>query len=257
MILWLDGAHDAPAAMRRDAELLDAFEHGRAPATEPVLRLHRIDPPGITLGHAQDPARELDLERCARDQVRWAVRTTGGRAIFHADDWTYSLTAPIADPDWGGSLSEAYDRASRLIAGSLRRLGLPAELVPASGRSGDLAPRAPHGPAAPCFASTARHEIELGGRKLVGSAQRRLSRALQQQGSVLVGDGHLRLMDYLALPVEARARARAALARASASVLGYLPAAPALADWAAALLAEAPRGTRLARGDEVVRGLTA
>ncbi len=257
MIVWLDDAHDAPAAMARDAALLATFEAGRAPGNEAVLRVFAFDPPGITLGHAQDPARELDLARCARDGIRWAVRPTGGRAIFHADEWTYSLAAALEDPEWGGTLDRAYARASRLIAASLRRLGVPAELVPAGARASDLAPRGPHGPAAPCFASTARHEVELGGRKLVGSAQRRLARALLQQGSVLLGAGHLRLVDYLAIPDERRSRERAVLARATAPAGTYLGPGTTRADWAKALLAECPPGARLVSGPEALEWLTA
>jgi lipoate-protein ligase A len=117
MILWCDGAYDPAENMRRDLRLLAAAEAG-AP---PVLRLFRFAPHGITLGHAQDPARELDLERLAADGVPWASRPTGGRAIFHAEEWTYSLASPIADPDWGGSLATAYERASRLLLRSLVR----------------------------------------------------------------------------------------------------------------------------------------
>jgi lipoate-protein ligase A len=256
MILWLDGPGDAPTQMARDAALLEAYEAGRAPWPEPVLRLFAFDPPGITLGHAQDPARELDLERCRMDGIRWAVRPTGGRAIFHAEEWTYSLTAPITDPEWGGTLAEAYARASRLVAGSLRALGVPADLVDGAPRGAPDAPRVSAGAAPPCFASTARHEVELGGRKLVGSAQRRLARTLQQQGSVLLGDGHLRLADYVAVAQERRERVRAALAASAATAGTHLPAGTTLADWARALLAAAPAGTRLVQGAEVVHGLT-
>jgi lipoate-protein ligase A len=259
VILWLDGAHDAPECMRRDAALLAAAERTPGEPFEAVLRVFAFAPPGITLGHAQDPARELDLARCERDGVRWAVRPTGGRAIFHADEWTYSLTARLDDPAWGGSLERAYTSASRLVAASLRRLGVPAELVaaraPAAGGAA-LAPRAGDGPAAPCFASTARHEIELEGRKLVGSAQRRLAHALLQQGSVLLGEGHLRLADYLALDEARRAVARTALARVSAVAGPYLPAGVTLGEWADALAAECRAGTRRLDGPDALRGLT-
>ncbi|HKQ56513.1 MAG TPA: octanoyltransferase, partial [Candidatus Eisenbacteria bacterium] len=94
--------------MARDTALLAAAEAG-AP---PVLRLFAFTPPGITLGVSQDPARELDLARCAHEGVAWAVRPTGGRAIFHDQEWTYSLAASRDDPEWGGSLAETYARAS-------------------------------------------------------------------------------------------------------------------------------------------------
>ena len=91
--------------MARDAALLAAADAD--PAFEPLLRVYRFAPAGITLGYSQRPERELDLARCAADGVEWAVRPTGGRAIFHADDWTYALAARIDDPKWGGSLGVA------------------------------------------------------------------------------------------------------------------------------------------------------
>ncbi|MBI5708955.1 MAG: hypothetical protein HZC42_01435 [Candidatus Eisenbacteria bacterium] len=247
MILWCDGAHDPGENMRRDRALL-AAAGSDAGAGEPVLRLFRFAPHGITLGHAQRPDRELDLERCRRDGVPWAVRPTGGRAIFHAEEWTCAFAAPLDHPGWGGSLTEAYDRVSRLLVASLVRLGVPAELARASGARGGLAPRLSGDAAAPCFASTARHEIVLAGRKLVGSAQRRTGRALLQQGSVLLGEGHLRLAGYLASAGEARARVREELRLASAHAGAWLGADAPLERWADALAAELPPGTRRLAG---------
>jgi lipoate-protein ligase A len=245
MILWCDGGHDSVENMRRDTALLELAATG----AQPVLRLFTFVPPGITLGHSQDPARELDLDRCRAAGVRWAVRPTGGRAIYHDEEWTYALAAGLADPSWGGGLEAAYGKTSRLLVASLTRLGVPAALAPGAAR-GDLAPRRASGAAAPCFASTARHEIVIEGRKLVGSAQRRSARALLQQGSLLLGPGHLRLADFLAIPDPARERVRAGLDRASAHAGRWLGARPPLARWADALQAELPSGTRRVEGDE-------
>jgi len=252
MILWCDGPHDPAEQMRRDALLLAGAEAG----AEPVLRLFRFAPFGITIGRGQDPARELDLDRCARDRVQVATRPTGGRAIFHADEWTYSLSAPLADGAWGGSPAEAFARASRCLLASLVRLGIPATLAP---RGGDRPPRPQgrEGPAPPCFASTARHEIVIAGRKLVGSAQRRTGRGLLQQGSVLIGPGHLRLADYLAAPAAHREAVRGALARATAGAGPWLGPDPPLERWADGLAAVLPPCTRRLSGAAGAALLTA
>lgn len=290
MILWCDGAHAPDENMRRDEALLAALEgaHGEgAPGSghgapsreeahpETVLRLFRFAPHGITLGRAQQPSQALDLERCRADGVPWAVRPTGGRAIFHAEEWTYALAASIADPEWGGSLSEAYERAATLILRSLLRLGVPAAfaargarrlqrsegglravLAPGEEAQSDESPgeeraspgadalgaRDPAGAA--CFAATARHEIVLGGRKLAGCAQRRGARALLQQGSVLLGPGHQRLADYLRIPDAERSAARGALASSATHAGGRLGTTPPLERWADALMAELPAGAR-------------
>lgn len=243
MNLWLDGRHDPVENMRRDALLLAAAEAG----AEPVLRLFEFAPPGITLGRVQDPDRELDLERCAADGVPWAIRPTGGRAIFHAQEWTYALATPRDDPEWGGAPADLYRRISDLLARSLRRLGVPAVLAPGSRRS-PLAPRAQDGAAPPCFASTARHEVALEGRKLIGSAQRRTAAALLQQGSLLLGEGHLRLADYLAVPASRREAIRGALRLSTAHAGGQLGPDPPLSMWSEALLAELPPGVRRREG---------
>jgi lipoate-protein ligase A len=240
MILWVDGAHDPRENMGRDSGLLAAAEAG----AEPVLRLFRFSPAGITLGRAQDPGRMLDLARCARDRMPWAVRPTGGRAILHDQEWTYSFAAPLSHPDGAGSIAAAYARLSSLLVRSLARLGVPATLAPGErGARGEAG-----GALAPCFASTARHEIVLEGRKLVGSAQRRTARALLQQGSLLLGPGHERLADYLAASEERREPIRRAL-RAAAAHAGALlgPLAP-LERWADALIPELPSGSRRIEG---------
>ena len=252
ILLWVDGAHPPLENMARDAALLAAA--ATDPECAPVLRLFRFAPHGITLGHGQRPERELDLERCRRDGVPWAVRPTGGRAIFHAQEWTYSFVTPLAHSEGHGSLHDLYARVSCRIVASLERLGVAARLAPAeSERAAPGAPRrggaAEAGrAAAACFASTARHEVVLGGRKLVGSAQRRTATAALQQGSVLLGEGHLRLADYLALPETARAEARARLRAAATHAGDRLGAEAPLARWAESLLAILPAGTRRVDG---------
>ncbi len=209
VILWADGRHGAVENMRRDGALLDRLKSGAD--AEAVLRIYGFAPPGITLGLAQRAERELDLEACRTDGVEWAVRPTGGRAIYHDEEWTYALAARIEDPSWGGTLREAYARGSALIVAALNGIGIPAELAARERRDPADGPRRPGGGAsAPCFASTARHEIVLAGRKLVGSAQRRTARALLQQGSILLGPSHRRLARYMAVS-SARDRARGQL----------------------------------------------
>jgi lipoate-protein ligase A len=238
MILWCDTLHDPAENMRRDARLLRNAEGG----AEPVLRVFGFAPHGITLGANQRAERELDLERCAADGVPWALRPTGGRAIFHAEEWTYALAAPLDDPEWGGSRAASYARTSHLVVAALVRLGVPAAF--AAGATEGSGPRARGGPAPPCFASTARHEVVLAGRKLVGSAQRRTARALLQQGSILLGPGHERLAEYLPLAPEARDASRRTLAASTAAAGLWIGAAAPLGRWADALAATiSPRPT--------------
>jgi len=241
MILWCDGAHGAAENMRRDAALLAAAELG-AP---PVLRVFGFSPPGITLGRNQDPSRELDLARCEADGVGWAVRPTGGRAIFHDQEWTYALASRRDDAEWGGAATDTYVRTSGLILRALVRLGVPAEMAARQPRGSPApAPRVRGSAATPCFASTARHEVVVERRKLVGSAQRRTAGAWLQQGSVLLGDGHLRIADYLAIPEAARSQVCETLRLAAGSAGEWLGQRVPLERFADALLAELPPGSQ-------------
>lgn len=246
MILWCDGAHDPAENMRRDAALLARAESGAGP--EAVLRLFRFEPHGLTLGASQAQERVLDLAACAAAGVTWAVRPTGGRAIFHAEEWTYSVAARIDDPVWGGSLHAAYAAVTRLLVASLVRLGVPVEAA----AEGD-GKRPGSSPA--CFATTAGHEIVLGGRKLVGSAQRRLATALLQQGSLLLGEGHLRLADFAAGDPQSRVRLREDLARRTAHAGRWLGGAP-LERWRDAIAQALPAAPTRIEGEAGLESLT-
>ena len=241
-ILWLDGAHDAPDNMARDARLLERTAGG---ATDVILRLFTFAPAGITLGRAQDPAQELELERLERDGVSWAVRPTGGRAIWHDEEWTFSLVTPLAPGAWAATPAAAYARTGGLLAAALQALGVPVSLAPGFPR-GPGAPREPSGSAPPCFASTARHELVLGGRKLAGIAQRAVRGALLQQGSLLLGESHVRLAEYVRVPEGQRAALRERWRQGAASAGPALGADRSLARLAAAVAVTLGPAERLA-----------
>lgn len=232
LVVWHDGPHDAPENMARDAALLERAATLEPPGT--VLRLFTFAPPGITLGRAQEPARELDLGRLERDGVRWALRPTGGRAIWHDEEWTFSLATRLDGSGWADSPAAAYERTGRLVAAALQRLGVPATLAPGNAR-GPGPPRARHGAAPPCFASTARHELVLEGRKLAGIAQRVSRGTLLQQGSLLLGDSHARLADYVTVGDHERAALRAEWLAGAATAGSRLGSDRSLARFAKAL----------------------
>jgi lipoate-protein ligase A len=238
IVLWLDGARDAPRQMARDAQLLDRAAAGTLPGT--VLRLFTFDPPGITLGRSQDPARELDLERLEQAGVRWALRPTGGRAIWHEEEWTFSLVTRLGVDGWAESPGAAYERTARLLADALARLGVPATLSAGSAR-GVGAPRARSGAAPPCFASVARHELTLAGGKLLGLAQRAVRGALLQQGSLLLGPAHATLARWVRADESAREALAVAAREGSATAGDWLGADRSLERLADAL-AEALAG---------------
>lgn len=159
--------------MAVDQALLDlAAGEGRG-----FLRLYRWTPACLSFGRHEPALRRYDraaIERLGLDTVR---RPTGGRAVWHADEVTYSVSAPA---DALGSLQEAYRRIHEMLAEALRTLGAPAALAAAPTRASPV-------DAGACFASPAGGEVVLGGRKAVGSAQLRERGALLQHGSILLG----------------------------------------------------------------------
>jgi len=158
----------------------------------PVLRFFDWRPWAVSLGYHQDPG-EIDFERCRADGVDVVRRPTGGRAILHAEELTYSVVVPSGHRSFSPGISKTYRIISEALRRGLQRLGLPVDFAAAKRHSADFRARRND---VPCFGSSARYEIQVDGKKLVGSAQRHYPRALLQHGSILVGPAHLALADY-------------------------------------------------------------
>ena len=199
----------------------------------PQLAWWTWERPTISVGRLQDPAADIDRAAAAAAGIPVVVRPTGGRAILHADEWTYRAIVRLDDPALGGS----RDAATRAIVVRIgRALGEACGLAldpPAPERARGV-PGGP-GAATACFARAHGYELTAGGRKLMGSAQRRGRHVLLQQGSLLVGPGHERLGRYLPLAAAERAAAEAGLARAATSLGELLGARPEQEPFRAAL----------------------
>lgn len=162
----------------RDGAANMAVDHALADAVEPDaawLRLYRWVRPTLSLGRNEPAAGAYDFERAERLGIDVVRRPTGGRGVLHDAELTYAVVAPVAA---AGRLRAAYAVVHAGLAAGLRSLGADAR----------LAAGAPPGPprAGACFDATAGGEVVAGGRKLAGSAQARIGRALLQHGSVLI-----------------------------------------------------------------------
>jgi lipoate-protein ligase A len=178
--------------MARDAARFARAESG-AEAPRASFTWYTWDRPTLTVGTLQDAARDLDFAACARDGIPVVRRPTGGRAVLHADEWTYGAIVPLDHPELGGSLADSCRALVALVCAALEEAyGVAA--APADRSTPAIA--SPAGSAA-CFARAFGHEAIADGRKLMGSAQRRGRRVLLQQGSLLLGPGHERLARYL------------------------------------------------------------
>jgi len=165
--------------MALDESLLESVAARRQP---PTLRFYQWDPACLSLGHAQ-PSEDADLHRL--HALGWHIvrRTTGGRAILHTDELTYSMTAPIDHPLLAGGVLSSYRRLSQGLVAGLRLLGAEADTAPEQSR------REPDRSNPVCFEAPSAYEITAGGRKLIGSAQLRRVAGVLQHGSLpLCGD---------------------------------------------------------------------
>jgi lipoate-protein ligase A len=175
----------------------------------PTLRLYAWAPACLSLGYAQ-PFADVDMERLQDRGWEVVRRPTGGRAILHTDELTYSVTAPINEPRVAGSVLESYNRLARALLQAVHSLGLPVEMKAGSDTVHALANPV-------CFEVPSAYEITISEKKLIGSAQARRKEGVLQHGSLpLVGD-LARITDALVFRDEALRRhaAERLLARAT------------------------------------------
>ncbi len=191
------GTQDAALNMAIDEAVLLRHLEGQAP---PTLRVFRWTQPSISLGRFQQVEREINLERCERQGIALVRRPTGGRAVYHRDEFTYSFVSGRAYGIPAGIVAAYAYLAQGLIA-ALEQVGVHAEL--SEGRVSKQ-------PSAACFASSTQADLTSSGFKLIGSAQVWKDDALLQQGSLPIDDRSAEFYSLLRFPDEdARAQALA------------------------------------------------
>src|SRR5438105_8125590 len=173
--LLVDPAAGGAWNMAVDEVLLDGVAAGTTP---PTLRFYECMPPCLSLGYFQ-PFDVVDVDGCRALGIEVVRRPTGGRAILHDRELTYSVALPASLLGHDGGVLPSYYRLSLALQDGLSGLGVPATLAPES-----VGSRGQHGPV--CFDRPSAHEILLNGRKLVGSAQMRRGGGLLQYGSILI-----------------------------------------------------------------------
>jgi len=175
--------------MAVDEAILESAGRGDIP---PTLRLYAWDPPCLSLGYAQ-PYADVDivsLRARGWDVVR---RPTGGRAILHTDELTYSVAGPASHPILDGSVLESYSCLARALSHALKSLGLPVTMK--EHEVGDGTSTNPV-----CFEVPSTYEITVDGKKLVGSAQARRKDGVLQHGSLPLAGDLTRIIRVLSFP---------------------------------------------------------
>ena len=160
---------------------------------EAFFRLYRWEPYAISIGANQN-YDEIDNDLAALDNIDVVKRPTGGRAILHSEELTYSLILPIK---FGLSAREVYNKTSVALSKGLSLYDAKLKQVVLESVQPDFRTQLNQPSGALCFASTAKSEVKFCGKKLIGSAQRKMNSVILQHGSILCGKFHSNLPHYL------------------------------------------------------------
>jgi lipoate-protein ligase A len=194
--------------MALDEAIMEAVAVGDSP---PTLRFYQWAPPCLSLGKRQ-PLDGVDLAACRGDGVDVVRRATGGWAILHTDELTYSVALQPDDPRVSGAILDTYRTLSQGLIAGLCFLGADAEMNP-------VIPGGAQNTSAACFEVPSAYEITLGGRKLIGSAQTRPAGKVLQHGSLPLFGDIARVARYLTFVSEQERQALATHLRERATTL--------------------------------------
>lgn len=166
------GACRAPYNMALDEAIAMAVKRGNSP---PTLRLYEWDIPSVSVGYFQR-MRDINIDYCRERSIPIVRRPTGGRAILHNHEITYSFSVKTEYGVFSKGLLDSYKKISRAFGLALSKIGLASELK---------LQKEPHRNRSPlCFQSTSYGEITINSKKVIGSAQKRWTDGLLQQGSI-------------------------------------------------------------------------
>jgi lipoate-protein ligase A len=184
---------------------------------KPALRLFAWEPPCVSLGYAQ-PISDIDLNALNTYGYGIVRRPTGGRAVLHIDELTYSVIAPDEEPRVQGSIIESYRRLSGALLHALHLLGINAKAD-----NEYVLPQGTQKNAPVCFEVPSNYEIVVDEKKIIGSAQARRHRAVLQHGSLPLYGDITRIVDVMTFPdEEKREKVRARLQEHAVNVSAVL-----------------------------------
>ena len=191
------GINDGFLNMAIDEAILDAHLRGVCTST---LRVYRWSPPALSLGYFKKPETGVEIERCVELGIDIVRRLTGGHAVLHQDELTYSIVTSDKYGFPNKSIAESYALLSRGLIAAYGMLGLEVCLTRHEGTPSSAA----------CFSSVGLADLTFQGRKIAGSAQYRTGHALLQHGSLPISLDTQLLFSILKFPSNAiRDRAQA------------------------------------------------
>lgn len=174
--------------MAIDDAIFQLVQEGKS---TPLIRFYDWEHPTLTLGYHQSAEKEVDFAKLADKKYDFVRRPTGGRLVLHKNDVTYSIISPIIDK-MSGNVMKSYETISRALAEGIRLLG-----VDVSFQQKELSSFSQREAANPCFNSSSKYELEVKGKKIVGSAQARKNNVLLQHGSIILEDNQKEIADLM------------------------------------------------------------
>lgn len=171
----------------------DVFLAENFKADYAVLRLYRWNPYCISLG-ANQSLEDIDLTKTRYHKIDVVKRPTGGRAILHSQELTYSVIYPI---DASSSAKNIYNEINLALSKGLINFDTRLNEIDLEHSQPDFKEFYKSQISSICFAVSAKSELNFNGKKLVGSAQRKLGNVILQHGSILCGTYHKKIVDYL------------------------------------------------------------
>lgn len=200
--LIVDTFHDGFMNMSRDESIMHAVGAGWQP---PTLRLYGWHPYCLSLGYGQRIA-DVDFDRLWEQGWGMVRRPTGGKAILHADELTYSVSLAEEDPIARGGILPTYLRISEALYLAMAQLELSVQAMSPDTPTDSIG--------AVCFEVPSKYEITWAGKKLIGSAQLRRHQAVLQHGTLPLYGDITRICEVLAYADEGqRALARQQVAQ--------------------------------------------
>ncbi|WP_088005816.1 lipoate--protein ligase family protein [Indiicoccus explosivorum] len=214
--LFVDSGSGTPAFnMAMDEALLNWHSEGKIP---PVLRMYGWEPAGISVGFFQKIEGSIDTDEAGRRGIPLVRRQTGGKAVLHDEELTYSILVSEAHPAIPKPVKEAYLVLSKGLLEGYRFLGIDAEFAVPPTRNASLS--------AVCFEEPSWYELTVAGRKVAGSAQTRKKEVVLQHGSVPLVIDDEKLFSLFRFPDEVRREKARNAFRSRAAAISELAGRP-------------------------------
>ena len=172
-----------------------------------IFRLYRWEPYCISLGVNQNEDI-INYYETEKDNIDIVTRPTGGRAILHAEEITYSVIYPISSDT---SARELYSEINLALKTGLEKYSQKLYDIELEAEQPDFSSIYKENSGAICFAASAKSELKYNGKKLAGSAQRKFKNSILQHGSILCGAYHKRIVDYLNIDEDEKEKIKAEL----------------------------------------------